>query len=137
MSMIKAVIDTNVLVSAFWTPNRLSPTVRIADAIIKDMFTPLYSLQMIEEYREVLFRSKFGFSKDEVNNLVEHIVKYGEHKEPTESAANFPDPDDKVFFCTALAASSDNPLLVTGNAKHYPPADFVVSPAEFCNILGI
>ena len=43
----------------------------------------------------------------------------------------------KVFFCTALAASADNPLLVTGNAKHYPPADFVVSPAEFCDILGI
>jgi len=26
---------------------------------------------------------------------------------------------------------------VTGNAKHYPPADFIVSPAEFCDILGI
>ena len=61
--MIKAVIDTNVLVSAFWTPNRLSPTVRIAD--------------------------------------------------------------------------EDDPLLVTGNMKHYPPADFVVTPAEFCDILGI
>ena len=84
--MIKAVIDTNVLVSAFWTPNRLSPTVRIADAITKDLFTPLYSPQMIAEYREVLSRSKFGFSE---------------------------------------------------NAKHYPPADFVVSPAEFCDILGI
>ena len=51
--MIKAVIDTNVLVAAFWTPNRRSPTVRIADAITKDLFTPLYSPQMIAEYREV------------------------------------------------------------------------------------
>ena len=57
--------------------------------------------------------------------------------EPTESAAHCPDPDDKVFFCTALAANADNALLVTGNAKHYPPADFVVSPTEFCDILGI
>jgi hypothetical protein len=34
----------------------------------KDLFTPLYSIQMISEYREVLSRSKFGFSDDEVLN---------------------------------------------------------------------
>ena len=135
--MIKAVIETTVLVSAFWTLNRQSPTVRIADAITKDMFTPLYSSQMIAEYREVLSRSKFGFSEEEVHSLVNHIVTHGELVEPTESAAHFPDPDDKVFFCTALAANAENSLLVTGNAKHYPPADFVVSPTEFCDILGI
>jgi len=135
--MIKAVIDTNVLVSAFWTPNRLSPTVRIAEAITKDLFVPLYSPQMIAEYREVLSRSKFEFSEDEVHSLVDHIVTHGELVEPTESTAHFPGPDDKVFFCTALSAIEDDPLLVTGNTKHYPPADFVVTPAEFCDILGI
>jgi putative PIN family toxin of toxin-antitoxin system len=135
--MIKAVIDTNVLVSAFWTPNRQSPTVRIADAITKDLFTPLYSSQMIAEYREVLSRSKFGFSEEEVHNLVDHIVTHGELVEPSETDVHFPDPDDKVFFCTTLAASADNPFLVTGNTKHYPPVDFVVSPAEFCDILGV
>ena len=135
--MIKAVIDTNVLVSAFWTPNRRSPTVRIADAITKDLFTPLYSPQMIAEYREVLSRSKFGFSEEEVHNLVDHIVTHGELVEPSETDDYFPDHDDKVFFCTALAGSADHSLLVTGNAKHYPPADFVVSPAEFCEILGV
>ena len=44
--MIKAVIDTNVLVSAFWTKNSQSPTVRIADAITKNLFVPLYSPEM-------------------------------------------------------------------------------------------
>ncbi|MGN0845268.1 MAG: putative toxin-antitoxin system toxin component, PIN family [Kiritimatiellia bacterium] len=135
--MIKAVIDTNVLVSAFWTPNRQSLTVRIADAITKDLFVPLYSPPMIAEYREVLFRSMFGVSENEVHNLVDHIVTHGELVEPSESSAHFPDPDDKMFFCMVLAASADNPLLVTGNAKHYPSADFVVSPAEFCDMLGI
>ena len=135
--MIKAVIDTNVLVSAFWTPNRLSPTVRIVDAITKDLFTPLYSSQIIAEYCEVLSRSKFKFSKDEVHNLIDHIVAHGELLKPSESAAYFPDPDDKVFFCTALSAAAYDPLLVTGNQKHYPPVDFVVSPSEFCDILGI
>ena len=53
---------------------------------------------------------------------------------PAESNENFPDPDDKVFFCTALA---DDAHLVTGNMKHYPPANFVVTPAQFCELLGI
>lgn len=135
--MIKAVIDTNVLVSAFWTKNRLSPTVRIADAITRDLFVPLYSPQMIAEYREVLSRSRFGFSDDEVRDLVDHIVTHGQLVEPAESNDNFPDADDKVFFCTALSALADDPLLVTGNQRHYPPADFIVTPAEFCEILGI
>ena len=91
--MIKAVIDTNVLVSAFWTPNRQSPTVRIVGALTKDLFTPLYSPLMIAEYREVLSRSKFGFSEDEVNNLVGHIVSHGDFVKPSESNAHFPDPD--------------------------------------------
>ena len=135
--MIKAVIDTNVLVSAFWTRNRQSPTVRIAEAITDNLFTPLYSAKMIAEYREVLSRLKFDFSPSEVRALVDHIVAHGQHVEPAESDAHFPDPDDKVFFCTALAAADDDPLLVTGNAKHYPPVDFIVSPAEFCDLLGI
>ena len=92
---------------------------------------------MIAEYREVLSRSKFAFSEVEVNGLIDHVVTHGELVEPAESDARFPDPDDKIFFCTALATSADNSLLVTGNMKHYPPADFVVSPAEFCDILGI
>ena len=48
--MIKAVIDTNVLVSAFWTRNRLSPTVRIVNAIARDVFTPVYALEMISDF---------------------------------------------------------------------------------------
>ena len=135
--MIKAVIDTNVLVSAFWTKNRLSPTVRIADAITRDLFVPLYSPQMIAEYREVLALSRFGFPDGEVRDFVDHIVTHGQLVEPAESNDNFPDPDDKVFFCAALSVVDDDPLLVTGNQKHYPPADFIVTPAEFCDILGI
>ena len=132
--MIKAVIDTNVLVSAFWTKNSQSPTVRIADAITKNLFVPLYSPEMIAEYREVLTRSKFNFSDDEVRSLVDHIVTHGELVVPAKTDVHFSDPDDKVFFCTALAADAS---LVTGNIKHYPKSAIVVTPAEFCKILGI
>ena len=63
-----------------------------------------------------------------------HIKLFGEEVVPAESDAQFPDLDDKVFYCTALAGGAQ---LVTGNMKHYPHADFVVSPAQFCEIAGI
>lgn len=132
--MIRAVIDTNVLVSAFWTRNRLSPTVRIVQAMVNGGFTPVYSPKMISEYREVLSRARFDFSADEVNALVNHIVASGELAEPADVDEQFPDPKDKVFYCTAFAGDAH---LVTGNMKHYPRADFVVTPAQFCDLAGI
>ena len=134
---VKAVIDTNVLVSSFLSKNPLSPPVKIADAILDGRFTPVYSQGMMDEYEEVLGRAYLKLPKDRVHAMLAHIKTLGEAVSPAESDAHFPDPDDKVFFCTALAADADDPLLVTGNAKHYPPADFVVTPAEFCDLLGI
>ena len=48
---------------------------------------------------------------------------------------NNPDPDDRVFYCAALAARSAGCLLVTGNARHFPAAPFVVSPAKLAGLL--
>ena len=47
---VKAVIDTNVLVSSFLSKNPNSPTVRIANALLGGRFTPVYSRGMIDEY---------------------------------------------------------------------------------------
>ena len=55
-----------------------------------------------------------------------HIKLFGKEVVPTDSGETFPDPDDKMFFCTALAGASN---LVTGNMKHYPKADFIVTRA--------
>ena len=131
---VKAVIDTNVLVSAFLTKNQNSPTYRIADAILNDRFTPVYSHGMLDEYAEVLGRDYLNLPPSRVEELLVHIKLSGEEATPIESDALFPDIDDKVFFCTALAGDAH---LVTGNMKHYPRADFVVSPAQFCEIAGI
>ena len=131
---IKAVIDTNVLVSAFLTKNPNSPTYRIADAILDDKFTPVYSLGMLDEYVDVLGRDYLKLPPSSVEEILAHIKLSGKEVVPTESEAHFPDLYDKVFFCTALAGAAH---LVTGNMKHYPRADVVVSPAQFCDLLGI
>lgn len=45
----------------------------------------------------------------------------------------FPDPQDIVFYEVAL--SKEDSFLVTGNMKHYPKVDFVVTPAEMMKII--
>ena len=131
---VKAVIDTNVLVSSFLSKNPKSSTVRIANALLDGRFTPVYSQGMIEEYVEVFGRDYLNLQAEQVEELIGFLKASGKEVAPADSNENFPDPDDKVFFCTALA---DDAHLVTGNIKHYPPASFVVTPAQFCELLGI
>ena len=131
---IKAVIDTNVLVSSFISKNPNSPTVRIIKAIAEGIFTPVYSDDILSEYEEVLGRGHFKLDPSAISILIQRIKEIGEAVSPIDSEEDFPDPDDKVFFCTALAGDAK---LVTGNIKHYPPAELVVTPAQFCEIAGI
>ncbi len=131
---IKAVIDTNVLVSSFISKNPNSPTVRIIKAIAESIFTPVYSDDILSEYEEVLARGHFKLDPSAISILIQRIKEIGEAVSPIDSEKDFPDPDDKVFFCTALAGDAK---LVTGNIKHYPSAELVVTPAQFCEIAGI
>ena len=131
---IKAVIDTIVLVSSFISKNPNSPTVRIIKAIAEGIFTPVYSDDILSEYEEVLGRGHFKLDPSAISILIQRIKEIGEAVSPIDSEEDFPDPDDKVFFCTALAGDAK---LVTGNIKHYPPAELVVTPAQFCEIAGI
>ena len=131
---IKAVIDTNVLVSSFISKNPNSPTVRIIKAIAEGIFTPVYSDDILSEYEEVLGRGHFKLDPSAISILIQRIKEIGEAVSPIDSEEDFSDPDDKVFFCTALAGDA---RLVTGNIKHYPPAELVVTPAQFCEIAGI
>ena len=130
--MIPAVIDTNVLVSALMSHNPNSPTVRIHYAILNKEIRVLYSPEIIAEYEDVLFRDKFSFDRGKVDEIIDFIRLYGQDITPAEpDTEDFPDPDDKIFYCVALATQDEDAVLVTGNAKHFPPAPFIVSPADF------
>ena len=89
---------------------------------------------MIDEYEEVLGRDYLRLPKERVHAMLAHIKALGEAVSPADSGEDFSDPDDKIFFCTALAADAK---VVTGNIRHYPQSAVVITPAEFCEILGI
>ena len=133
--MIKAVIDTNVLVSGLWTHDPEAPTKKVLSALLAGDFVFLQNDQIVAEYIDVLNREKFNFDKEEVSRLIEYIRCAGVALQPCHSNASFPDPDDRIFYEVALA--EPNARLVTGNLKHYPISPIVVTPSQFCKLLGV
>lgn len=133
--MIKAVIDTNVLVSALWTKNQESPTYKVLVALLQGRFIALHNEEILNEYADVLSRGKFSFASETVHELLDLIRDTGQQTIKAESSEQFPDPDDRVFYEVAMA--EPNAKLITGNIKHYPISPIVVTPAQFCTLLGI
>ena len=135
--MIYAVLDTNVIVSAMMSGNPESPTKRCLRAALGGRVCPLYNDKIIAEYREVLTRKKFGFGADKVEVIVNRIVADGMSIEQMPCDDEFPDQTDRVFYEVAIAKSEEGAKVVTGNTRHYPISPIVVTPAEFCAMIGI
>ena len=127
-----AVFDTNVLVSALMSRRADSPTVALLDYVVDGRIVLLYNEEILNEYNEVLHRSKFDFSDERIQAVVD-LVKTGLLFEPTESGEAFSDSDDRVFYEVAL--SKDGAYMVTGNLRHFPKTPIVVTPAQMMKIV--
>lgn len=131
--MIYAVIDTNVFVSALLSRHPDSATVQVVNALLKHGICPLYSQEIIVEYKDVLHRDKFRFPIEAIDYIINAVQDYGISAERVISSEIFPDPKDIVFYEVAL--SKDDAYLVTGNIKHFPKTSIVVTPVEMLEIL--
>ena len=131
--MIKAVIDTNVIVSAYITKNLEAATSKVWEAVLQCKLTPIYNDEILSEYSEVLHREKFGIPEHLIKWALDKIVANGVRGERILSDEFFPDPKDVVFYEVAL--SKEDAYLVTGNIKHFPKKPIVVTPAEMLEIL--
>jgi len=131
--MIYAVIDTNVIVSAYITKNLMAATSRVWAAVLQGKIVPVYSDEIIDEYTEVLRRKKFDIPEHLIKWAIDRILMNGIHGERVPSQEDFPDPKDVVFYEVAL--SNEDAYLVTGNKKHFPNKPIVVTPAEMVEIL--
>ncbi len=133
--MIYAVIDTNVFVSALLTKNSDSATVKVYEAIADGLITPLYHNGILQEYEDVLRRPKFKFSAEKIKSILDMIKKYGIEVFPKPTGEILVDMDDLIFYEVAMEKRDDDSYLVTGNQKHYPIRNFIVTPAEMIKIL--
>jgi len=131
LSLLKAVIDTNILVSSLLTSG---PPAVIADLVADKKIIPFYSVLILEEYHDVLLRKKFNFNPTQVNRLIDDIVRVGFAVEGKPSVKNKNvDKDDIIFYNAAIEAKA---FLVTGNLRHFPQEKFIVSPGQFLSHFG-
>jgi putative PIN family toxin of toxin-antitoxin system len=131
-----AVIDTNVIVSALLSKNDDAATVRVVREMLQGRFTPLYHEEILAEYNEVLRRPKFNLSEDVIYKVLSAVKRYGIEVFPQPTGEILIDMDDLIFYEVAMEKHEDNAYLVTGNQKHYPIKDFIVTPAEMIQILN-
>lgn len=130
-----AVIDTNVLVSSLLSKKNDSATVLLIERLFKGDIIPVYSNEIMQEYREVLNRKKFKFDTNLINYILSAIEKYGILMTPSHSDAILPDMKDLPFYQVVMDTREDNTYLVTGNLKHFPCKPFIVTARQMLDIL--
>ena len=135
--MIRAVVDTNVLVSAMISS--AGNEALLIMAINQGLIMPCFSVEILEEYADVLLRPKFGFQGTEVDALIDLLRRRGSLLDPAPPVRSSPDPDDDMFIACALAGKVD--FLVTGNKRHFPQAQYadarVVNAAELLEFITL
>jgi len=126
----KAVIDTNVLVSA--TLSSESNPGRILDLIAKKKIQMHYSVGILDEYRRVLAYKKLNILIQTQEKTIAAIEELGVLCGPGISDTPLPDESDRIFYDTAKESDA---ILVTGNTKHYPAEPFIMTPADFLSLI--
>ena len=96
---------------------------------------PLYHSDILNEYEEVLSRKKFHLKTETIQTVLKAVQQFGVEVIPTPTGEILIDMDDLVFYEVAMEKREDDAYLVTGNQKHYPIRDFIVTPAEMLEIL--
>lgn len=131
---MKAVLDTNVLVSACLSLTGACH--QIVASMYEGCFTACVNSAIEAEYEEVLNRPALGLDESERVPILAFMHVGCEHVWPSSLRVNLPDESDRVFLEVAHAADA---ILVTGNVKHFPKRSrkgvAVVSPKEFLDIL--
>jgi predicted nucleic acid-binding protein len=115
---MRAVVDTNILVSALLRPG--SPPDAVMQAMATRVLTPVLCDAIFAEYGAVLARPRCGFPAPLMQELL-HLLRLQADwvsLPPYDSRPHLPDPADWPFVGCAIAA---NGAVVTGNLKHFPP----------------
>ena len=108
----------------------------ILDLVLSKTIVPLLNQEIIDEYADVLKRNRFGFKKQEVDSFIKQIKENSIFLEREQTIEDFIDEDDIVFYEIVMSARHTmDAFLVTGNIKHYPIKNFVVTPKQMIDIV--
>ena len=123
------VLDTNILVSAVWSPGRNASD--ILNAAFAGRFTVCYDSRILAEYDRVLHYPRLGFADWEVQAVLDPLIAQGLSviPDPCPEISFERDESDRKFYEVAKFCGA---ILVTGNLAHFPSEPMILPPAEFC-----
>lgn len=134
--MIRAVVDTNVLISGlFWegTPKKCLDKYRF-----ENTYQIIFSPEIVHEFRQKLLY-KFRLEQVMINQWVKEIILYAEHVVPRYTTKICRDAKDNMILDTAIAGKAD--YIVSGDKDLLVLEVFnknikIVSPVDFLAILN-
>jgi putative PIN family toxin of toxin-antitoxin system len=128
---MKVVLDTNVIVSALLSP--YGNPAAILNMFFNDAIQVYYCDNILSEYSDVLFRPALNIKPEKAKNFFKILSETGTPVEPAVSSITLPDEDDRTFYDTARHCGA---ILITGNIKHYPDENHIMTPREFIDMLN-
>ena len=135
MPRVKAVLDTNVIVSAHFKPEGREAL--IVDLALSRKYDLVVSEALLQEYEGVLRREEFGFTPAGITRALRDIRATARIVHPAKPLQITSDPDDNMVLECALEGRAD--YIVTGNVRHFPH-EFrgvrIVRPREFTVIVA-
>ena len=133
--MIRAVADTNVIVSAALTQS--GPPSLVLE-LANDGLIQLYvSPAVFAEYEEVLGRLRVGVLPLRAQAMLKQLKRMSRIVVPTKKVRVSTDPDDNMLLECAETAKAH--YLITGNTRHFPlrwKYTKVVTPRQFVDLFG-
>ncbi len=133
--MVRAVLDTNTLVSGLLYPCRPRKLIELA---IAGKIEIVSSAMMINEMREVLARDKFGLTEEELRTMVDFAIRLGSTTIVKSNSAVVKDPDDDVVISAACDGKAA--YVVSGDRYALEAKEFagirIVKAGETLKLMG-
>ena len=134
--IVKIVLDTNVLVSAFLNP--YGKPARILRLILQGEIEMIVDERILDEYEAVLLRPVFGLHRRDVMTVLDVLRSISIQALAYSGKVELPDEGDEPFLEVALSGMAD--AIVTGNSRHFPARRCkgvkILSPEEFLRFLA-
>ena len=131
--MIRVVLDTNVIVSAYLNEEGLP--FFIMKLALAGVIQLCSSVPILNEYEELLQRKSYPLDRRRGQLLLSKLRAASTMVKPAGHLSETSDPDDNMFLECAQAAKAD--YLITGNTGHFPERwkyTEIVTPRGFINV---
>lgn len=137
MAVPQIVIDTNVLVAAF--RSRRGASHRLLSLVEAGHFEINISVPLVLEYEDVLGRTEFGFSPEDMRDVVDYLCSIGNrHQVYFLWRPYLSDPKDDMVLELAVTAGCE--YIITFNERDFQDLEpfglQAIRPAEFLRIIG-